>query len=315
MTPHEKRPCPLTIRLAQDLKIRNMSQRTIDAYTYHAGKFADFIDKPLDRVTPEDVRSFQVHLIEERKLAYSSFNQAVCALRFLYTHTIRVPWPVTMVPFGKRPKTLPVVLGRQEVDDLLRCTKNLKHRTFLTTLYATGMRFSEAANLHINDIDSKRMQIRITHGKGAKQRQVPLSPRLLSELRDYWKQFKPTSLLFPGNSADKTYADTSIQKAIKDSAKLANINKNVTPHTLRHSYATGLLEAGVDLLTISRLLGHACFATTMIYLHCRREHLHSAPSPLDWLPVKQLPTYQPPAENQQPPQANQPKPDSHQPPS
>jgi len=315
MTPHEKRPCPLTIRLAQDLKIRNMSQRTIDAYTYHAGKFADFIDKPLDRVTPEDVRSFQVHLIEERKLAYSSFNQAVCALRFLYTHTIRVPWPVTMVPFGKRPKTLPVVLGRQEVDDLLRCTKNLKHRTFLTTLYATGMRFSEAANLHINDIDSKRMQIRITHGKGAKQRQVPLSPRLLSELRDYWKQFKPTSLLFPGNSADKTYADTSIQKAIKDSAKLANINKNVTPHTLRHSYATGLLEAGVDLLTISRLLGHACFATTMIYLHCRREHLHSVPSPLDWLPVKQLPTYQPPAENQQPPQANQPKPDSHQPPS
>jgi len=315
MTPHEKRPCPLTIRLAQDLKIRNMSQRTIDAYTYHAGKFADFIDKPLDRVTPEDVRSFQVHLIEERKLAYSSFNQAVCALRFLYTHSIRVPWPVTMVPFGKRPKTLPVVLGRQEVDDLLRCTKNLKHRTFLTTLYATGMRFSEAANLHINDIDSKRMQIRITHGKGAKQRQVPLSPRLLSELRDYWKQFKPTSLLFPGNSADKTYADTSIQKAIKDSAKLANINKNVTPHTLRHSYATGLLEAGVDLLTISRLLGHACFATTMIYLHCRREHLHSVPSPLDWLPVKQLPTYQPPAENQQPPQANQPKPDSHQPPS
>lgn len=164
----------------------------------------------------------------------------------------------------------------------------------------TGMRFSEAANLHINDIDSKRMQIRITNGKGSKQRQVPLSPRLLSELRDYWKQYKPTSLIFPGKTPDKTYADTSIQKAIKDSAKLAKINKNVTPHTLRHSYATGLLEAGVDLLTISRLLGHACFATTMIYLHCRREHLHSAPSPLDWLPVKQLPTYQPPAENQPP---------------
>ena len=315
MTPHERRPCPLTIRLAQDLKIRNMSQRTIDAYTYHAGKFADFIDKPLDCVTPEDVRSFQVHLIEERKLAYSSFNQAVCALRFLYTHSIRVTWPVTMVPFGKRPKTLPVVLGRQEVDDLLRCTKNLKQRIFLTTLYATGMRFSEAANLQINDIDSGRMQIRITHGKGAKQRQVPLSPRLLSELRVYWKQYKPTSLLFPGNSADKTYCDTSIQKAIKDSAKAANINKNVTPHTLRHSYATGLLEAGVDLLTISRLLGHASFATTMIYLHCRREHLHSAPSPLDWLPVKQLPTYQPPAENGQPPQGNQSPPEGQQPPS
>jgi site-specific recombinase XerD len=279
-----------------------MSQRTIDAYTYHAGKFADFIDKSLDCVTPEDVRSFQLHLIEERKLAYSSFNQAVCALRFLYTHTIRVPWPVTMVPYGKRPKTLPVVLGRQEVDDLLRCTKNLKHRTFLTTLYATGMRFSEATSLHIHDIDSKRMQIRITNGKGAKQRQVPLSPRLLSELRIYWKQYKPTSLLFPGKLPDKTYCDATIQIAIKVSAKLANINKNISPHTLRHSYATGLLEAGVDLLAISRLLGHASFSTTMVYLHVRTLHLGSTPSPIDWLPIRQLPGWM------QPPNNNPPKP-------
>ncbi len=293
MTPHEKRPCPLTIRLAEDMRIRNLAHRTIDAYTYHAARFADFIQKPLDCATPEDVRSFQLHLIDTRKLAYSSFNQAVCALRFLYTHTIRVPWPVTMVPFGKRPKTLPVVLGRQEVDRLLQCTHNLKQRTFITTLFATGMRFSEAANLQLGDIDSKRMQIRITHGKGAKQRQVPLSPRLLTELRAYWKQYKPALLLFPGKAPEKTYADTTVQKAIKASAKLAGINKNVTPHTMRHSYATGLLEAGVDLLTISRLLGHASFATTMVYLHCRQEHYDNAPSPLDWLPVRQLPTYQP----------------------
>ena len=303
MTPHERRPCPLTVRLAEDLKIRNMASRTIDAYTFHAARFADFINKPLDCATPEDVRSFQLHLIEDRKLAYSSFNQAVCALRFLYTHTIRVPWPVTMVPYGKRPKTLPVVLGRQEVDKLLQCTKCHKHRVFLTTLYATGMRFSEAANLRLVDIDSQRMQIRILHGKGSKQRQVPLSPRLLSELREYWKAYKPTSLLFPGKFPDKLYADTSIQKAIKKAAALAGIHKDVTPHTLRHSYATGLLEAGVDLLTISRLLGHASFATTMIYLHCRQEHLHSAPSPLDWLPVRQLPTYQLPTET---PPAEQP---------
>jgi site-specific recombinase XerD len=217
-----------------------------------------------------------------------------------------------MVPYGKRPKTLPVVLSRQEVDDLLRCTKNLKHRTFLTTLYATGMRFSEAANLRLADIDSQRMLIRITHGKGAKQRQVPLSPRLLSELRSYWLQYKPTSLLFHGTTSDKTYADTTIQKVIKASALVAKIKKDVTPHTLRHSYATGLLEAGVDILTISRLLGHACFATTMIYLHCRREHLHSVPSPLDWLPVKQLPTYQPPLEkpplSDNPQQSDKPQP-------
>ena len=306
MTPHEKRPNPLTIRLAEDMRIRNLAPRTIDAYTYHAERFADFIQKPLDRATVEDVRAFQLDMIDHRKLAYSSFNQAVCALRFLYTHTIRVSWPVTMVPFGKRPKTLPVVLGRQEVNELLRCTKHPKQRAFLTTLYATGMRFSEAANLRIADIDSPRMQIRITHGKGAKQRQVPLSPRLLQELRDYWRQYKPASLLFPGNSVDKTYADTTIQKTIKASAMAAGIKKDITPHTLRHSYATGLLEAGVDLLTISRLLGHASFATTMIYLHCRREHLHSVPSPLDWLPVKQLPSYQPPTENTPPPAQDQP---------
>jgi integrase/recombinase XerD len=318
MTPHEKRPSHLTVRLAEDMRIRNLSPRTIDAYTYHADRFADFIQKPLDLATVEDVRSFQLYLIDTKKLAYSSFNQAVCALRFLYTHTIRVPWPVTMVPFGKRPKTLPVVLGRQEVDELLRCTQNQKQRTFFTTLYATGMRFSEAAHLKISDIDSHRMQLRITHGKGAKQRQVPLSPRLLQELREYWKKYQPISLLFPGKSPEAAYADTSIQKAIKTSAKLAGIQKNVTPHTLRHSFATAMLEAGVDLLTISRLLGHASFATTMIYLHCRQEHLQSVPSPLDWLPVQQVPTYQPAPEQaqvqQKPIPQESPQPPSPQPP-
>lgn len=297
MTPYEKRPCKLTRRLAEDMKIRNLAPATIDAYTFHARRFADFIQKPLDRANVEDVRNFQLHLIETRKLAYSSFNQAVCALRFLYTHTIRVPWPVTMAPFGKRPKHLPTVLSRQEVDELPRCTENLKHRTFLSTLYACGMRLSEAANLQIPDIDSARMQIRIAHGKGAKERLVPLSPRLLEELRTYWKQYRPSQFLFPGKRPDKALADTSIQKTIKRSAQLAGIRKNVHPHVLRHSYATGLLEAGVDLLTISRLLGHASFTTTMIYLHCRREYLGAIPSPLDWLPVQQLPTYRPAQEN------------------
>jgi site-specific recombinase XerD len=297
MTPYSKRRCRITQRLAEDMKIRNLASATIDAYTYHARRFADFIQKPLDGATPEDVRSFQLYLIETKKVAYSSFNQAVCALRFLYTHTIRVPWPVTMVPFGKRPKTLPTVLSRQEVDELLQCTENLKHRTFLMTLYAAGLRLSEAANLKISDIDSHRMQLRVACGKGRKERLVPLSPRLLQELRTYWIKYRPSQYLFPGKTPDRPYADTSIQKAIKQSARKAGIKKRVHPHVLRHSFATGLLEAGVDLLTISRLLGHASFTTTMIYLHCRREHLGSTPSPLDWLPVRQLPTYQPPEEN------------------
>lgn len=298
MTPYSKRRCPITQRLAEDMKIRNLAPSTIDAYTYHARRFADFIQKPLDRVTAEDVRNFQLFLIEEKKVAYSSFNQAVCALRFLYTHTIQVPWPVTMVPFGKRPKTLPTVLSRQEVHELLRCTANLKQRTFLTALYAAGLRLSEAAHLQLADIDSHRMQLRVACGKGKKERHVPLSPRLLKELRVYWIEYRPSLYLFPGKTPDRPYAETTIQKAIKKSAQRAGIKKRVHPHVLRHSYATGLLEAGVDLLTISRLLGHASFTTTMIYLHCRREHLESTPSPLDWLPVRQLPTYQPAAENQ-----------------
>jgi len=297
MTPYKNRKCKLTQRLAEDMMIRNLAEATIDAYTYHVRKFADFIEKPLDSVTCEDVRTFQLHLIQERKLAYSTFNQAVCALRFLYTHTIRVPWPVTMVPFGKRPKKLPTVLGRQEVDRLIQCTANLKHRTFLMTLYSGGLRFSEAAHLKIHDIDSPRMQIRVASGKGSKERLVPLSPRLLKELRIYWLKHRPTDFLFPGKIPGKPYADTTIRKAMKEAAVKAGIRRRVYPHVLRHSYATGLLEAGVDLLTISKLLGHASFITTMVYLHCRREHLNSVPSPLDWLPVRQLPTYAPPEEN------------------
>ncbi|QDT03873.1 Tyrosine recombinase XerD [Rubripirellula lacrimiformis] len=300
MTPYQKHPCELTRRMAEDMIIRNLAQSTIDAYTYHARRFAAFIAKPLGRATVEDVRTFQLYLIQQKKVAYSTFNQAVCALRFLYTHTIRVSWPVKMVPFGKRIKTLPTVLSRHEIDKLIQCTPNLKHRTFLMTLYSAGLRFSECANLRIADIDSSRMMIRVACGKGKKERLVPLSPRLLQELRVYWKKYRPSDLLFPGNSATKTYADTTIQKMMKRSAAKAGIKKRVYPHVLRHSYATGLLEAGVDLLTISKLLGHASFTTTMIYLHCRREHLHSVPSPLDWLPVKQLPTYQPAAENSGP---------------
>ncbi len=197
-----------------------------------------------------------------------------------------------MIPFGKRPRRLPTVLSVEEVDALLSCTPNLKHRTFLMTLYATGLRLSEGAALQISDIDSHRMQLRVLRGKGNKERLVPLSPRLLTELRTYWKEYRPTQCLFPGKTADRPYAPTSIQKAIKAAAQRAKIPKNISPHVMRHSYATGLLEAGVDILTISRLLGHASFVTTMVYLHVRRPHLESTPSPLDWLPVRQLPGWQ-----------------------
>lgn len=296
MTPFQKRYLsPIVHRMADDMAIRNLSQSTIDAYTYHVSKFGAFLgDTKLEDATAEHVREYQVHMIKVRQVGFSSFNQAVCGLRFLYQVTLAKAWPVSMIPFGKRPRRLPTVLGPGEVSDLLKCTSNLKHRTLFTTMFASGMRVSEASAIRLPDIDSERMQLTIAKGKGNKQRLVPLSPRLLTALREYWKEYRPSDFLFPGKTPDRPYAQRSIQKAIKVSAKLAKIKKNISPHTLRHSYATGLMEAGVDLLTISRLLGHASFCTTMRYLHVRRPHLESTPSPLDWLPVRQLPLWEQP---------------------
>jgi site-specific recombinase XerD len=296
MSPYEKHNSKICKRLAQDMRIRNFARNTIDAYVYHIDKFERFLaPKNITDVTPKDVRSFQVHLIEVRKVGFSSFNQAVCALRLLYRVTLPRDWPVVMIPFGKRKRTLPTVLSADEAAELLKCTPNLKHRTFLTTLYAAGLRINEALHLKIADIDSQRMMISVRHGKGSKQRSVPLSPRLLDALRVYWKQYRPASLMFPGKTPEIPYVATSIQKATRDAANKAGIKKRVTPHTLRHSYATGLLEAGVDILTISRLLGHASFQTTMVYLHVRRTHLLRTPSPLDWLPTRQLPKWDDPS--------------------
>jgi site-specific recombinase XerD len=169
------------------------------------------------------------------------------------------------------------------------------------TLYAAGLRLAEATHLKLPDIDSQRMQLKINGGKGGKDRYVPLSPRLLEELRTYWKLDRPTNYLFPGKTPDVPLSGATIQKACKLAAAQARITKHVTPHTLRHSFATALLEAGVDLMAISKLLGHSSFVTTMIYLHCRRQHLNSAPSPIDWLPVRQCPRWVDPSLQVPPP--------------
>jgi site-specific recombinase XerD len=171
----------------------------------------------------------------------------------------------------------------------LTCTYPLKHRVILTTLYAAGLRLQEALHLRSSDVDSPRMLLRVANGKGAKQRCVPLSPKLLETLRQYWQKYRPSHWLFPGKKPDQPLSASAVQRSCQRSVRQAGIKKHATPHTLRHSYATGLLEAGVDLLTISRLLGHGSFSSTLIYLHVRRPQLESVPSPLDWLPVDQCP--------------------------
>jgi site-specific recombinase XerD len=235
MTPHQKRTLsPITQRMAGDMLVRNLAQPTIDAYTYHVERFAKHFGKSLEELGPEEIRQYQLHLIEVRHASWSAFNQAVCGLRFLYHVTLPRPWVVQHIPFGKRPKKLPAVLSVEEVARLIACVPVLKHRTVLLTLYAAGLRLSEATHLQVADIDSTRMQLNIRQGKGSKQRLVPLSPRLLAELREYWKHARPSSFLFPGKTPDVPLSSATIQKACKLAAALARINKPVTPHTLRN---------------------------------------------------------------------------------
>ena len=291
MTPFRNRLSPLTQRMAEDMLVRNLAAATIDAYTYHVDKFTQHFNRPAEQLGPEEVREYQLYLIQEKKASWSSFNQAVCGLRFLYEVTLGKSWAVRHIPFGKRPKKLPTVLSDQEASRLLQCLKHPKHRAVLLTCYAAGLRLAEATHLRLADLDGQRAQIRITNGKGHKERVVPASPRLLQELREYWKLRRPGNYLFPGKTPDVPLSATTIQKACKLAVAMAGINKAVTPHTLRHSYATSMLEAGVDLLTISKLLGHSSFVTTMIYLHVRRQHFDRSPSPIDWLPVRQCPKW------------------------
>ena len=291
MTPFARRRNAYVNRMAEDMQIRNLAASTIDTYTWHVDKFCSHFGKMPDELGPAEIRQYQIFLVHDKKASWSSFNQEVCALRFLYEVTLGKPWAIQHIPFGKRPKKLPVVLSDQEASRLIECTENLKHRMVLLCCYAAGLRLAETTNLKVVDIDGQRAQIRITSGKGSKERRVPASPRLLDALREYWKIGRPNNYLFPGRTPDVPLSSATIQKTCRLSAALAGIKNIVTPHTLRHSYATSMLEAGVDLLTISKLLGHSSFVTTMIYLHVRRQHFDRSPSPIDWLPVRQCPQW------------------------
>jgi integrase/recombinase XerD len=291
MTPYKKRLNKYIQRMAEDMAIRNFADATIDAYTYHADKFCQYFGKTADQLGPEEIREYQLYLVNEKKASWSSFNQAVCGLRFLYEVTLKKNWAVRHIPFGKRPKKLPVVLSDEEAASLLACVENPKHRAVLMTCFAAGLRLREATHLKIEHLDGRRAQLHIVAGKGSKDRFVPASPRLLEELREYWKIARPQQFLFPGKTPDRPLSSATIQKAMKLAVAQAGIKKPATPHTLRHTWATSMLEAGVDLLTISKILGHASFVTTMIYLHVRRQHFDRTPSPIDWLPVRQCPKW------------------------
>ena len=280
---------PLRQRMHDDMQVRNFAPRSIKSYIDQVAQFARYFGRSPEQLGPEEIRLYQVHLVQEKKVAWSTLNQAVCALRFLYRTTLAKDWAVTHIPFARRPKRLPAVLSADEVQRLLACVKFLKARLVLTTAYAAGLRISEATHLKVADLDSSRMMIRVQQGKGAKDRYIPLSRRLLEELRAYWRLERPADWLFPGCRDRREPIHTgTVQRVCQRAAEAAGITKHVTPHTLRHSFATHLLEAGVDLPAIQRLLGHRSVQTTMIYLHVRQTRLQAITSPLDWLPVEPI---------------------------
>jgi len=243
----------------------------------------------LDRVGPDDLRRYQIYLLEERKLAVGTVVAEIAALRFFFLRVLKRRNMKEDLPYPKRRRRLPVVLSPEEVQRLIAGAKNLYHRTLLLTLYGAGLRRSEVAHLKVRDIDSQRMLLRVDQGKGGRDREVPLSPTLLAALREYYRWMRPQTYLFPGTQdgwrADRPITTKPIWEAVRLAAQRAQIDKPVTPHTLRHSYATHLLEAVADLRTIQLLLGHADLSHTTVYLHLSRRHLQAAPNPLEQLQV------------------------------
>jgi integrase/recombinase XerD len=277
---------PLRQRFLDELTRRNYSPRTLEAYLAALIRFSRHFQRSPDQLGQDHIRSFQLHLIQHDQVSWSAFNQIVCALRFFYRHVLQQPDLVPFIPYGKKPKTLPVILSVAQVLALLEAFGHPPTRMLFRTIYACGLRISEAIALQVKDVDSARRLVHVRQGKGRKDRLVPLSPLLLQELRCYWQRYRPQTLLFPGQTAAGTLCAATLQKHCTRATQRAGLSVRVTPHTLRHCYATHLLEAGVDLATLQRLLGHNQLSTTLRYLHLRSEHLARLPGLLEGLPTR-----------------------------
>ena len=285
---------PLRRRMTEDMQVRNFSPHTQNSYVQQVSLFARHFSKSPEVLGPEEIRSYQVYLTIERKLAPGSILIAVSALRFLYKVTLHRDWCFEdIIPAPKKPQTLPIVLSPEEVLQFLSCVQSIKHRTILTTCYAAGLRVSEATRLKVTDIDSERMVIRVEQGKGQKDRYVMLSPKLLQILRAWWPVHKPKQWLFPGDPVDSCISSDAVELACQKAHRHCGIAKPVTPHSLRHSFATHLLESGTDVRTIQLLLGHRSLATTARYLRIANTKVCSTTSPLDLLPQPVAPEPKP----------------------
>ena len=278
--------------MLEELQRLNYSEETIRSYIHAVEDFSRRFNCSPDRLGPRHIREYQAELFHIRKLSSGTVAIRLAALRFFYTKTLKKGWSIAETPYPKKDHRLPAILSQEEVAQLIDAASTLFHRTLLMTLYATGARNAELTRLKFSDVDSKRMVIHIQGGKGRRDRDVMLSPKLLEELREHWRRLprKSSEWLFPGNrwhNSDQPIDTKTPRNACKEAAKRAGIKKQVHPHTLRHCFATHLLEAGADLRTIQILLGHRDLKETTIYLHLSQRHLHATASPLDSLKLKE----------------------------
>ena len=278
-------------RVLDELQRRNYSPATTRSYILAIRQFAEYFRKSPERLGGKEIREFEVYLLNEKKLAPGTVVGRMSALRFLYRKTLkRRDIACDDLIFPKTPRKLPVVLSPDEVARMIEAAPNRMHRTMLILLYATGIRRSEASLLKISDVDRDRMVIHIRQGKGSRDRDVPMTPKLLEVLRDYWRWKRPKIYLFPSTEGqrgmDQPISDHTIWYICSEAAKRAGIKKRIGAHTLRHSFATTLVESGADLRTIQLLMGHAHLEDTTRYLHLSQRHLHAAPNPLDQIRVE-----------------------------
>jgi site-specific recombinase XerD len=276
-------------RMIEDLQICNRSPHTVRSYVACIAHFARHFGKSPELLGPEEIRQYQVYLVNERRVSLSYLIQIVAALRFLYCVTLQRDWAIRHIAYPKQPKRLPVVLSQAEVRRLFDAIRSPRHLAILMTAYAAGLRLSEVTQLLITDIDSSRMVIRIRQGKGHKDRYVMLAPALLEVLRLHWRRERPASWLFPGQHPDQPICNHVVQDVCRKAGLAAGLKKPVTVRTLRHSFATHLLESGKDIRIIQTLLGHRNVRTTEVYTFVSTDTVRAAESPLESLAYRVAP--------------------------
>lgn len=278
---------PLRQQMQSDMVLRGLAERTQESYLAAVAGVARYYHRSPDQLSQDEIQQYLLHLIEERRLAWASTNQAACALRFFFHVTLKQPVTTFVIPARKAPAKLPEILSREEVNRILASCLNIKHRALLTATYAAGLRASETCALQVTDIDSERMMLRVGNGKGGKDRYTLLSPKLLDTLRLYWRATRPGGLLFAKTDGKRPIDVSQIQKIYYAAKRRAGVVKQGGIHSLRHAFATHLLESGVDIHTIGQLMGHDHISTTARYLHLRQQ-VAKTDSPLDLLSA--LPT-------------------------